>query len=420
MKDRTSTSSRAFGFLAVLVVLLLALPSPAMADHRPKHVREAEEPVVTEDLALVEAITEVVDQLTAPAEDPAASEKDTRKEATDQAVVDSIADQKDKAKVDKQAKDTPKDAGLAELGAGDPATSTCPDGGCEKTNQKDQQTSVELNSETAGNAEVVAPGLSASAAPDAGEEGRSGGARHLLTTGDRGSRARGEGPLVVDGAASLSGAQPSLAIVVNALNDADGDGIYSDSETASVAGADISFKAIITNMGSTAFEIAAVNHSFLQNGGRIQIDVCADLDGLTLGFGESLACSFSVEDYSPPLGKSVVNTVTVSAIEVTGSGRRGTSDSDNTTVATLLGDQVLAVAIERAADPLAFTGTDAARLVIIGFMLLAVGGALLRVSRTRAAVPAAPVVRVGPGPHAPVPPPRGEEASEPTLTGNRA
>jgi hypothetical protein len=418
MKDRTSTSSKAFGFLAVLVVLLLSLPSPAMADHRPKHVREAEEPVVTEDLALVEAITEVVDQLTAPAEDSAASEKDTRKEGADQAVLDSTADQTEKLKVDKGAKDKPKAeaAGIAEVGAADPPKNTCTEGGCEKSNQKDQQTSLELNSETAGTAEVVLPGLSASAGPDAGEAGRSGGARHLLTTGDRGSSARGEGPLVVDGAAAvLTGAQPSLAIVVNALNDADGDGIYSDSETASVAGADISFKAIITNMGSTAFEIAAVNHSFIQNGGRIQIDVCADLDGLTLGFGESLACSFSVEDYSPPLGKSVVNTVTASAIEVTGSGRRGTSDSDNTSVATLLGDQVLAVAIERAADPLAFTGTDAARLVIIGFMLLAVGGALLRVSRTRTAVSARPVFRVGPA--VPVPPPGLEEAREPTLTG---
>jgi hypothetical protein len=191
-------------------------------------------------------------------------------------------------------------------------------------------------------------------------------------------------------------AQPSLSIVVEALNDADGDGIFSESETAAGPGADVSFKAVISNSGVSAFEIASVSQSFMGPGGRVQLGVCPDLHGLTLGLGESLACSFMVENYTPAMGETVVSTVTASALEIGAAKRRGTSDSDNTTVATFLEDQVLAVVIERSPGDLAFTGTDAARLLALALLLLASGGTALHLSRVRQGSSRRPVLWLGP------------------------
>ena len=391
MNGRTSTSSTGLAFLIVLVGLLVSLPAPAIADHRPKHVPDAEEPpVVTEEVTTVDGITVVADQVATV--EGTLAQNDKKKEPADHDVVASTAERKeDKLRVGKDEKGKLKVPGPAKADAAD-SSGACAEGACHANQTKDQQTSIGVVPGSFGTAEVIAPSMSLD--PGSREEKGVTNARQVLSAGDR-KTSRASAGRSLGGAAIVAASQPSLAITVNALNDADGDGIFSDSETASVAGADISFKAIITNMASTAFEIAGVSQSFTSRSGRVQIDVCADLDGLTVGFGESLACSFSVEGYSPPLGKSVVNTVTASAIEVTGSGRRGTSDSDNTTVSTLLGDQVLAVAIERA-DPLAFTGTEAGRLLALAFMLLAVGAALLHASRTRAALPRRPVIWVGP------------------------
>jgi hypothetical protein len=402
MKGRT-TSSTGFGFLFVLVVSLLSVQAPALADHRPKHVQDIEEPsLVTQEIAPVGVAAEVTVGGAAEVLDLSGSHKDdtdTRGEVTDQDLVDSQADRKeDKQKVEKAEKvekvekDKLRVPGQGESDAADPKDA-CADG-CEKGKAQGEEASIGLPSAKAGSAEVIlGPAGSGSEAVD---HERAGAANQLLSAEKSDSPTINGGLLAVDGALLAGTAQPSLAIVVNALNDADGDGIYADSETAPSAGTDISFKAIITNIGSTAFEIASVSQSFMQKSGRVQIEVCADLDGLIVGFGESLACSFSVSDYSPPLGESVVSTITASAIEVTGSGRRGTSDSDSSTVATLLGDQVLAVAIERATDPLAFTGTEAARLLALALVLLAAGGALLYASRVRSALPGRPVVWVGP------------------------
>lgn len=182
-------------------------------------------------------------------------------------------------------------------------------------------------------------------------------------------------------AALLAGAQPSLAILVDAMNDADGDGIFSDSENAPEPRTDVTFKALVTNIGSTNFEIAGVSHTYAGATGPTQAKVCAELTGIMLAPGESLACSFPVSDYAPARGESLVNTLMAAGFEVGKGARRGASDSDSTTVETLVtGDEVLAVAIKR---NLAFTGTQAARLLALGLVLLAMGGALISLARAR-------------------------------------
>ncbi|HZA27348.1 MAG TPA: hypothetical protein VE915_06855 [Actinomycetota bacterium] len=189
--------------------------------------------------------------------------------------------------------------------------------------------------------------------------------------------------------AILGVAQPNLAILVDAVNDADGDGVYSDAEIAATPGADVSFKALVTNIGAVSFEIATVTHSFNGGTGPAQGTVCGELAGIMLAPGESLACSFPVPDYAPAKGGSLVSTITAAGFEVGKGARRGASDSDTSTVDTLLaGDEVLAGAIER---NLAFTGTDAARLLALGLLLLAAGGTFLSLARHRSRRPPRPL-----------------------------
>lgn len=224
--------------------------------------------------------------------------------------------------------------------------------------------------------------------------GPSGSAAATGTPGERGytnavgggnlqnwARARG----LLNLAAFLGGSQPALAILVDALNDADGDGVFSDAENAPAPRADVSFKALITNVGSTNFEIAGVSHTYSGAGGPAQGKVCGELVGIMLAPGESLACSFPVSDYSPARGESLVNTVMAAGFEVGKGARRGASDSDSTSVETVVtGDEVLAVAIKR---NLAFTGTEAARLVALGLLFLAIGGGLISLARARSRRP---------------------------------
>ena len=187
----------------------------------------------------------------------------------------------------------------------------------------------------------------------------------------------------------LGVSQPSLAILVDAVNDADGDGIYSDSEIAAVPGSDVSFKALVTNIGAVNFEIASVTHGYNGGTGAAQGGVCGELVGIMLAPGESLACSFPVPDYAPAKGGTLISTITAAGFEVGKGAKRGASDSDTSQVDTLLaGDEVLAVAIKR---NLAFTGTDAARLLALGLLLLGVGGSFLALARMRNRPPVLPL-----------------------------
>jgi hypothetical protein len=191
----------------------------------------------------------------------------------------------------------------------------------------------------------------------------------------------GEG--ILSNAGSIFGsAQPSFAILVDAMNDADGDGNFTDVEIASGPSVDVRFRALISNIGSTSFEIAGVNHTYEAVSGRAQVEVCEKLVGLVLRAGESVPCAFSLAEYAPPRGESVVNTITAAAFEIGNSGR-GASDSDTSTVDTLFVGEVLAVAVKREPGLLAFTGMDAAGLIVLAFGLLLAGATLSYVGRER-------------------------------------
>jgi hypothetical protein len=380
---------------AVMVFLVVsASPAPAMADRPPKQPKNVEEaPTLADDPAAIEpVVVEGVGEVIEPAVegDPSATEPARREKPTDPA--DDLTATKTK-NIQKEKPTKPKDASAA-IGDTQNSTEECKHQ-CQTSVAAETQAPGALLVEGAAGAGLV--DADAAAGSIAGDGGSPSALSRLIPARGvgQGASIRGRRSTLAPAGLVAAGAQPSLAIVVDALNDADGDGIYSDSETAAESGAEVNFKAIVTNMGATAFEIAAVTQSFIQQSDRVQVQVCTDLEGLTLGFGESLACSFSVADYAPPMGKTVVSTVTASGIEIGGSKRRGTSDSDNTTVVTFLEDQVLAVAIERAPGSLAFTGTGAASLLVLGFLLIAAGGATLLLAGFRERAPSPLVLRLG-------------------------
>jgi hypothetical protein len=392
------------------VAMLLTPSSPALADHKPKHQADpAGPPSVTvegdsDDVAADPAEADQDDDSSesegnSPKADRPEKEKDAGQDSDDSAIEE--ADAKPKLNKESQPKPPkPKEQKQKQAEAEPQGTGTgCGVDPCPRPKGGAQEAASpgvlsDVVSDAAGGSAVTVSQV--------GSPSRALGSTRTVfsrvpPTGDRERGISGDRLSLLRGAGILGAAQPSLAILVDALNDADADGVYSDVETAPESGADIDFKAIIANSGTTEFEITGVTHSFLEHDATVQVEVCADLDGLTLGPGESFGCSFSVADYSPPIGDTVVNTVTASAIEFGGSGTRGTSDSDTSTVATLLADQVLAAAVGRASGSLAFTGTDAVVLVALALLLLAIGGSARHLSRIRSAVPERPMARIGPG-----------------------
>lgn len=236
---------------------------------------------------------------------------------------------------------------------------------------------VEETIEAAAGPEPV-PGESATADREGGTKSLS----RARTTAAIKTWAESGGSILSSLGGIFGSAQPSFAILVDAMNDADGDGSFSDVEIAPIPSGDVRFRALISNIGSTNFEIAGVNHSYAAADGRVQVGVCEKLVGLVLLAGDSVPCTFSLAEYAPARGESVVNTITAAAFEI-GSPKRGASDSDISTVDSLLADEVLAVAVSKEPGVLAFTGMDAVGLVLLAVTLLASGAALTPLGRKR-------------------------------------
>jgi hypothetical protein len=275
---------------------------------------------------------------------------------------------------------TVEEAGAA-LGSEEPVAAT--EESTVRDNPELAQVIAEVAAEIGETIEVasvveVAPGEAATAA-------REGGGKTLSRAGTtQALRIWAEsGGAVLSSLGDIFGlAQPQFAILVDAMNDADGDGEFTDAEIAPAPGADVRFRVLVSNIGSTSFEIAGVSHTYSTADGPVQVRVCEGLTGLALVAGDSVPCTFSLAEYAPAKGKSVMNTITAAAFEISGPNR-GASDSDTSTVDTLVEGEVLAVAVSRRPGVLAFTGMDAAALIVLALTLLAGGAALTYLGRVR-------------------------------------
>lgn len=116
-------------------------------------------------------------------------------------------------------------------------------------------------------------------------------------------------------------------------NDADGDGTFTDDETADAVGESVTFQVVVTNTSA----VPAVIGSFTDavSGTPISITPTPDVVGTTLGAGESVTVTFTVPAYTPADGTSTTNLVTV-ALHQVGNAGNGTVVTDTSTVRTVV------------------------------------------------------------------------------------
>jgi LPXTG-motif cell wall-anchored protein len=108
---------------------------------------------------------------------------------------------------------------------------------------------------------------------------------------------------------------PALALTVDKTNDANGNGTFSDAETATTAGAAVPFKVSVTNDGDAAVVIDSVVD---QVGGSAVAFDCLDaashsLVGQVVPIGATVTCTVTLAGAAPAAGGTSVDTVTVTA-----------------------------------------------------------------------------------------------------------
>lgn len=165
-------------------------------------------------------------------------------------------------------------------------------------------------------------------------------------------------------------------LVVSKTNDADENGVFSDSEAASRSGSAVTFRVEITNTGNVGLTITDVQDSFEEGPQAFGVPVCDELIAVSVPAKATVSCSFTLQEYAPEEGEKV-NTVHVTTVETAHSSTRALA-SDTSTV---LGSDVTVLG-KVATNPLATTGAQILSLVkamlglVIGGSLLVAGGRL--------------------------------------------
>ncbi len=120
--------------------------------------------------------------------------------------------------------------------------------------------------------------------------------------------------------------EPKLTVVK--ANDADGDGRYHDTETATAAGQDVTFRVVITNPSDRTVVLDLGDRRLRQRDRR---RLRHPRRHRSLAPGASVTCTFTVVGYSPPDGTSLTDTVTVVGYDKDNPGKT-TQDTDTSTV----------------------------------------------------------------------------------------
>ncbi|MHB8682487.1 MAG: hypothetical protein ACYDA2_10400 [Acidimicrobiales bacterium] len=128
---------------------------------------------------------------------------------------------------------------------------------------------------------------------------------------------------------------PLVTVSVVKGNDADGSGIFTQSELAPAPGAPVPFRLLVTNTSSVSLTITALTDQW-PGQASFSPNCAPSLIGVTLASGASVTCNFTLPGYSPPAAQSLTDTVSVTGCQ-TGSAANcatGTSTSTVTTIAT--------------------------------------------------------------------------------------
>lgn len=168
--------------------------------------------------------------------------------------------------------------------------------------------------------------------------------------------------------------QPGIAIRIVKTNDANGDGRFTDNEEAKRSGLDVPFKLVIINTGTPDLRITDLTDTFSQTTLDLLNDKCPGLSGKVLSSGESVTCTFTVNNYSPAASSSgLVNTAEVCGENMTGDNADCDNDISKVRSAEVLGKTITPTP----PGGTAFTGSnDTIRFGFAAMFLLMLGSGL--------------------------------------------
>jgi hypothetical protein len=148
-----------------------------------------------------------------------------------------------------------------------------------------------------------------------------------------------------------TGEIPPILLNVVQTNDADNDGVYNDSETSGAAGQTVKFRIEVTNNSTVDVVIDEVSDAWADAVGTLAInpDCAAAFVGVELAPGDTATCDFSVANYSPPSGTSVINTGEVKGHDKKNPNTKG-SGTDTSVVNTVVPPLSLTVVKTNDAD----------------------------------------------------------------------
>jgi uncharacterized repeat protein (TIGR01451 family) len=124
---------------------------------------------------------------------------------------------------------------------------------------------------------------------------------------------------------------PPPTLTVDKTNDANDNGTFTNSEVATAAGSDVTFRVTVTNTSFYTVVIKSITD--VVGVTSIPVSCAAAFVGQTLAVGGSKTCTFTVANYSPADGGSKTNTATVT-VHQTGDTGNDASDSDTSIVST--------------------------------------------------------------------------------------
>jgi hypothetical protein len=180
--------------------------------------------------------------------------------------------------------------------------------------------------------------------------------------------------------AFIPGELAASPVAVVKTNDADGDGSFTERETAPEPGADVPFRIAVRNTGSGAVTILGLAHYLPEDPMSSRVEVCPSLAGTTVEAGESEVCAFTLRGYSPPRGAVKVSTAAANVVVDSGAAGQGTVRSLYATSTVQTG----AADVSRLGSPggfLAQTGADILQLLVASFLLAGIGAELVRRGR---------------------------------------
>jgi hypothetical protein len=166
-----------------------------------------------------------------------------------------------------------------------------------------------------------------------------------------------------------------IPLVVRLTNDADGDGVYAEAESAPRPGVDIPFQLRLENAGPNELTILAIRdaspHNLSEDG------ECGELIGTPLATDQSAVCRFTVEGLAPTGGERLVAVVEVDAAETADPSTTGTV-TDTSVIRTedvgVLGEVVRGV--------LGTLATTGARIGLLAAVAVGLAGAGLWMIRS--------------------------------------